>query len=70
MIAVLLFPLHLTGLQIFRSVLTLIFEVQQIPLFDFIIAYPGKLSFQIHKSSAYCDRKFLVSPSVMCIGGK
>jgi hypothetical protein len=58
MISVLLFPLHLTGLKILRSVLTPLFEVQQISLFDFIIAYPGKLIFQIHKSSAILIESF------------
>ena len=61
MISMLRFPLHLTGLQILRSVLTLLFEVQQIPLFDFIIAYLGKIIFRIHKSSAFVIEIFCES---------
>jgi len=44
----LFFPLQLAGLQILRSVLTLLFEVQQIPLFYISITFPGKMIFHIH----------------------
>jgi len=37
MISMLLFPLHLAGLQIFCPILILLFEVQQVPLL-FILA--------------------------------
>ena len=73
MISMLLFPLHIAGLQILRPVLTPLFEVQQIPLFHFSITYPDKFIFQIHKSSAiliHCLDEIFMCPSLLCNGGK
>ena len=52
MISMLLLLLQLAGPQILPPVLTLLSEVQQIPLCDFSITYPGKHIIQIHKYSA------------------
>jgi len=45
MISMLLFPLHLAGLQILPPGLTLLFGFQQISIFYFSITYPQKLLF-------------------------
>ena len=51
MISMLIFPLHLAGLQILRLVLTLLYESNKYTFYDFSITYPRKLIFQIHKTS-------------------
>ena len=45
----LFFPLQLAGIQILRPVLTLLFEVQQIPLFYISLTFLGKMIVHVHK---------------------
>ena len=67
----LLYPIHLAGLQILRPVLTLLFQVQQMPCF--ILASLVRLTFQVHSSSAiliyYLDEIFM-SKLLTCNGGQ
>jgi hypothetical protein len=39
MVSMLIFPLHLAGLQMLKPVLTFLFDDQKIPLFDFSTIY-------------------------------
>jgi len=64
----LLFPLHLAGLQTILPVLTLLFKIEQIPIFYYSITCPGKLNFLLLYSITVT--KVCMGQSLMCSGGK
>jgi len=67
MISMFILVFHLTGLQILRPVLTLLFSPNKYIFFDFSIRSPGKLISQTHKCNAiliHCLDEVFMSPSL------